>query len=55
MLYGLDDLRYARIVNPVLYTKATVYGAVQSRSDSNYVMHKTYGEDNRFRLFDPLQ
>jgi hypothetical protein len=54
MLYGLDNLRYVRIVNPAMYSRATSDGA-----NHDYIMARQRlwgpGDPNRFRLFAPLQ
>jgi hypothetical protein len=54
MLYGLDNLRYVRIVNPAMYSRATSDG-----TNHDYIMARQRlwgpGDPNRFRLFAPLQ
>ena len=57
MLYGLDDMRYVRIVNPEIYSRVIACDAVRQRGDAMFRMVRPCGDagDNRTRLFFPLQ
>ena len=57
MLYGLDDIRYVRIVNPEMYHRVTSLAAVRRCGDTTFRMVRQCADtgDNSIRLFFPLQ